>query len=172
MSQWTAGGRRRIETARAPKSMPADAVSVVSYMSPEQVLGGAVDARTDIFSLGVIVYEMLTGRNPFVAPTVEDTALNVIAARIPPTHTLSTSLEDLDALIARAMSKDIDMRPQSAASFSAELRGAGAILDVRSGMSGPSDLLPIEDDPGSSVNWWVMTAVILGVAGVAWWIFR
>ena len=172
MSGWTAGSRIRAQAARDPQSLGPESVSVVSYMSPEQVIGGAVDARTDIFSLGVIAYEMLTGRNPFAAATAADTAVNVAAARIPPPHALSTSLGDLDALITKAMSKEIDNRPQSAASFSAELRGIGAILDVRSGMRGPSELLPIEDDPGGSAKWWVAAAAIVAVAGVAWWVFR
>ena len=172
MSQWTTGGRIRAAAARAPQSLAPDSVSVVSYMSPEQVIGGAVDARTDIFSLGVIAYEMLTGRNPFAAATADATAVNVMAARLPATHALSTSLADLDALITKSMAKEIDSRPQSAASFSAELRGIGAILDVRSGMVGPSELLPIEDDPGSSAKWWVAAVAIVAVAGLAWWIFR
>jgi len=172
MSRWTAGARTRAEAARAPRSLGPESVSIVSYMSPEQVIGGAVDARTDIFSLGVIAYEMLSGRNPFTAATASDTAVNVAAARIPPTHELSTSLADLDALITQAMSKEIANRPQSAASFSAELRGIGAILDVRAGMTGPSELLPIDDDPGGSAKWWVAVAAIVAVAGLAWWIFR
>jgi len=171
MSRWTSGGRIRAEAARAPRSLGPESVSVVSYMSPEQVLGSAVDARTDIFSLGVITYEMLTGRNPFAAGTAEDTAVNVIAATIPPAHSLSTSLEDFDALITRSMTKDIASRPQSAASFSAELRGIGAILDVRSGLTGPSELLPIEEDRASSAKWWVAAAAAIA-AGLAWWIFR
>lgn len=172
MSQWTSGGRIRASAARAPQSLGPDSVPVVSYMSPEQLIGGAVDARTDLFSLGVIAYEMLTGRNPFAAATAEATAVNVMAARLPATHALSTSLADLDSLITKSMSKAIDSRPQSAASFSAELRGIGAMLDVRSGMGGPSELLPIEDDPGSSAKWWVAAAAIVAVAGLAWWILR
>ncbi len=172
MSNWTTGGRIRAEAARSPRSLPPESVSVVSYMSPEQVIGGAVDARTDIFSLGVIAYEMLTGRNPFAAATAETAAMNVMAGRLPASNALSTSLADLDALITKAMSKEIDQRPQSAASLSAELRGIGAILDVRSGMTGPSELLPIEDDPGSSAKWWVAAAAIVAVAGLAWWLFK
>ena len=172
MSRWTSGGRIRAEAARAPRSLGSQSVPVVSYMSPEQVMGGAVDARTDIFSLGVIAYEMFTGRNPFAAATADDTVVNVMGARIPATQALSTSLTDLDALITKSISKDIDSRPQSAASFSAELRGIGAILDVRSGMAGPSELLPIEDDPGSSAKWWVAIVAIIAVAGFAWWILR
>lgn len=171
MSRWTSGGRIRAEAARAPQALPPATVSVVSYMSPEQVLGGPVDHRTDIFSLGVITYEMLTGRNPFTAATAADAAVNVIAAAIGPAHALSTSLRDLDALVTRAMSKEIDKRPQSAASFSAELRGIGAILDVRAGMAGPSELLPIDDDRGGSGKWWIAAAAA-AVAGFAWWLLR
>jgi serine/threonine protein kinase len=172
MSRWTAGGRLRAAAAHAPQSLAPDSISVVSYMSPEQLIGGAVDARTDIFSLGVIAYEMLTGRNPFAASTAEATAMNVMAASLPVSRALSTSLADLDTLVTKAMAKEIESRPQSAASFSAELRGIGAMLDVRSGMTGPSELLPIEDDPGSSAKWWVAAIVVVAVAGLAWWIFR
>jgi serine/threonine protein kinase len=172
MSPWTAGGRIRAAAARAPQALAPDSISVVSYMSPEQLIGGAVDARTDIFSLGVIAYEMLTGRNPFAAATAEATAMNVMAAGLPASRGLSTSLADLDALVTKAMAKEIEGRPQSAASFSAELRGIGAILDVRSGMTGPSELLPIEDDSGSSAKWWVAAIAVVAVAGLAWWIFR
>ena len=172
MSHWTAGGGIRAAAARNPQSLAPGAISVVSYMSPEQLIGSAVDARTDIFSLGVIAYEMLTGRNPVAAGTADATAVNVMAAKLPASRELSTSLGDLDTLVTKAMSKEIESRPQSAASFSAELRGIGAILDVRSGMTGPSELLPIEDDPGSSAKWWVAVIAVVAVAGLAWWILR
>jgi hypothetical protein len=70
------------------------------------------------------------------------------------------------------MSKEIDKRPQSAASFSAELRGIGAILDVRAGMMGPSELLPLDDERGGAGTWWVVAAAIVAVAGLAWWFLR
>ena len=172
MSRWTSGGRIRAKAARDPRALGPEAVSIVSYMSPEQVLGGPVDARSDVFSLGVIAYEMLTGRNPFATAKPADTAVNVIAATTPHTETLSTSLADLDALVMRSMAKEIDKRPQSAASFAAELRGIGAILDVRAGDAGPSELLPLDDEGGGSAKWWLVVAAIVAIAGVAWWMFR
>jgi eukaryotic-like serine/threonine-protein kinase len=172
MSRWTTGGRIRAKAARDPHALGSEAVAIVSYMSPEQVLGGPVDARSDVFSLGVIAYEMLTGRNPFATARPADTAVNVIGATIPPTASLSTSLADLDALVMRSMAKEIDKRPQSAASFAAELRGIGAILDVRSGDAGPSELLPLDDEGGGSAKWWLAAAAIVAIAGVAWWILR
>jgi serine/threonine protein kinase len=173
MSRWTSGGRLRAEAATAPKSLGPDAVRVVSYMSPEQVLGGPIDARSDVFSLGVLLYEMLTGRNPFAAATPADTVVNVIAAKIGPTHALSTSLGDLDALVMRTMAKEIDQRPQSAASLSAELRGIGAMLDVRAGDMAPSELLPLDDEGAASRGrWWVAAAAVLAIGGLAWWLFK
>jgi len=173
MSCWTSGGRLRAEAATAPKSLGPDAVRVVSYMSPEQVLGGPIDARSDVFSLGVLLYEMLTGRNPFAAATPADTVVNVIAAKIGPTHALSTSLGDLDALVMRTMAKEINQRPQSAASLSAELRGIGAILDVRAGDMAPAELLPLDDEGATNRGrWWVAAAAVLAIGGLAWWLFK
>jgi serine/threonine protein kinase len=170
MSRWTNGGRTRARAATSPQSLGPDAVSVVSYMSPEQVLGGPVDSRTDVFSLGVVLHEMLTGRNPFAASTPADTVVNVIRATITPAHALATTLGDLDALVTRAMAKEIDKRPQSAAALSAELRGIGAILDVRAGEASPAELLPLDDEGGSG-KWWAAAAIAV-VAALAWWILR
>lgn len=173
MSRWTRGGRVRAEAATNPRSLGADTVRVVSYMSPEQVLGGPIDARSDVFSLGVVLYEMLTGRNPFAAATAADTVVNVIAAKIGPTHALSTSLGDLDSLVMRSVAKEIDQRPQSAASLSAELRGIGAMLDVRAGDIAPSELLPLDDEGGTNRGkWWAAAAAILAIGGLAWWILK
>ncbi len=168
MSRWTRGGHTRARAA-APDSLDAAAVSVVAYLSPEQALGGTVDARTDVFSLGVVLYEMLTGRCPFAAPTAADTVLKVIGAQLPPPSSLNPDVPaDLDAIVSRATAKAIDNRHQSAASLSAELRSVAAILDVRSGDTRAGDLLPLDDDPGGG-RWWAAAVAIALLGAAAWY---
>jgi len=168
MARWTRGGATRARAAVSPESLPLTSIATLAYLSPEQALGGSVDARTDIFSMGVVLYEMLTGRCAFAAATPADTVLRVIGSPLRPASSLVAAIPpDLDAIIARATMKDIDRRHQSAAAFSAELRSVGAILDVRAGEIVPGELLPIEDDPGWG-RWWA-GLVGLGVAAAAVW---
>jgi serine/threonine protein kinase len=171
MSRWTRGGKTRTRAASSPGSLGADALRVVCYMSPEQALGGSVDPRSDVFSLGVVLYEMLTGQNPFIAPTSAQTVVNVTSTSVPSSLAAATASADLDAIVARAMAKEIDKRHQSAAAFSAELRSVGAMLDVRSGDAAPGDLLPLDDDGGSGKWWWAAVAIVAGAA-VVWWAVR
>jgi serine/threonine-protein kinase len=172
MARWTRGGAHRRRAAANPDALGPEAGSVVAYMSPEQALGGLVDARSDIFSLGAIVYEMLAGKNPFASARPADSLVNVIAGAPSPPSSVNTDVTpDFDALIARALAKDIEQRQQSAASFSAELRSIGAMLDVRMGDSpSPRDLLPIDDDPGTA-KWWVIGILGLAAGAAGWWLF-
>jgi eukaryotic-like serine/threonine-protein kinase len=171
MSAWSAAGRCRAQAAASPERLAADAVPVASYMSPEQVLGGSVDFRTDIFSLGIVVYEMMAGSHPFAAPTVARTVVDIIRATPPPVSSVNDELpRELDAILARALAKDIAARQQSAASLSAELRRVGAALDVRSGESQPGGLFPI-DDEGSGAGKWIALALALAAVAAAIWYF-
>ena len=171
MARWTRGGGLRRRAAADPDTLGPEAETVVGYMSPEQALGGLVDARSDLFSLGVLLYEMLSGRNPFAAARPADTIISIIAGRPAPLTTVNPEvIPELEALVTRALAKDIEQRQLSAASLSAELRSIGAMLDVRSGDSPtPGDLLPIEDDPGTG-KWWLLGIVTaLAIAAASWW---
>jgi serine/threonine protein kinase len=171
MASWTAGGSARVKASRSPKTLDADEAQVAGYLSPEQALGGSIDARSDVFSLGIVILEMLTGTNPFRAATPEQTVLNIIQTQPPaPSSKAGEVVPELDALISRMLAKEIDARPSSAAALAAEFRSLGAALDVRSGDAAPAVLIPA-DDERRGISVWIVVAV--AVAGVAvWWFLR
>jgi eukaryotic-like serine/threonine-protein kinase len=176
MAAWTKGGAIRAK-ATAPDTLPADAVSVLAYLSPEQAIGSAVDPRTDVFSLGVLVYELVTGRNPFAAATASQTVVNVIRAHIvPPSQANPATPKDLDAILARALTPDLSARQQSAAALAAELRSAAAVLDVRAGDSqAPSALLPLDETPDRQASGLLAGSLVAAAAlfaAIWYWLSR
>ncbi|MDR3754956.1 MAG: serine/threonine-protein kinase [Terracidiphilus sp.] len=97
---------------------PGSTMGSVYYMSPEQVRGGAIDARSDIYSFGVTLYEMLTGRKPFLA----DTSYSVLNAHLnqnptPPMELDPSLPAELNNIVLRAMAKPPEARFQTAAEF-------------------------------------------------------
>lgn len=94
-----------------------------SYMSPEQILGKGIDARTDLFSLGVMLYEMATGKKPFVGDSVVTITYNIMHVDAPPASGIPSGM---DNVIRRAMSKDPSTRYPDARQLSEDLRAVGA----------------------------------------------
>jgi TolB-like protein/Tfp pilus assembly protein PilF len=98
-------------------------VGTVTYMSPEQARGDEVDARSDLFSLGVVLYEMATGRTPFRGTSTAVVAQLVSPDPVPGPRTLRPTVPtELDRIIGRALEKDREMRYQTAADLLAALR--------------------------------------------------
>lgn len=104
-------------------SQPGLIMGTVAYMSPEQVRARPVDARTDIFSLGVVLYEMLTGASPFTGETTTDVIAATIQIEPPPISQLNKRAPaEIDAIVFRALKKDRLERYQTADEMAADLK--------------------------------------------------
>ena len=93
------------------------------YMAPEQVVGKAIDGRSDLFSLGVVLYELLTGESPFDADNINTTMYRIVNEVPAPPKTLNPRLPEVfDYIVAKALAKHPDERYQSGVEFARDLR--------------------------------------------------
>ena len=93
------------------------------YMSPEQVMGKTIDPRSDIFSLGVMLYEMLTGQAPFDGENVNAIMYQTLNAVTPPPNTINPDVPEMvNFIVAKALAKGVEDRYQNAKDFAADLR--------------------------------------------------
>jgi serine/threonine protein kinase len=111
------------------KTMTGMILGSPKYMSPEQVSGKRADVRSDIFSLGVVLYEMLTGTSPFVADNIHGVMYQTMNFNPPAPRTLNPDLpEMLNFVIAKALAKNLDDRYPKAKDFCDDLRQVLATL--------------------------------------------
>src|SRR4051794_7629010 len=99
------------------------AVGTPSYMSPEQIEGGPVDARSDLFSVGCVLYAMGSGRSPFHGSTYQATIRKVFDERPRPLIEVNPRISsDLSELVDRLLERDPDRRPQTASELETRLK--------------------------------------------------
>ena len=107
---------------------PGVVMGTVSYMSPEQARGNPTDARTDIWSLGVVLYEMLARKVPFSGETINHTIVSILE-REP--LLLDNVPAELQRIVRKSMTKDLDMRYQSARDLLIDLKNLRRDLDIQ-----------------------------------------
>ena len=166
-------------------TQPGTAMGTVSYMSPEQARGEVVDSRTDLFSLGAVMYEMVTGTQAFGGSTTAvayDAILN--RAPRPVAHLNPLAPPRLEALIATVLEKDRDLRYQHASDVQAELRrirrdlDSGSLLSSQSVVTAVRDIspspplaaaIPPKSSRGREKVWGAVACVALVAAAVYFW---
>ncbi|MGZ8852849.1 MAG: serine/threonine-protein kinase [Thermoanaerobaculia bacterium] len=142
-------------------------VGTIHYMSPEQALGKSIDARTDIFSLGVVLYEAATGRQPFKGETVTETITQIIRDEPPAPRRVNPAISPgLASIIQRCMRKNRDERFASASDLAAAL-AAPATATYTKPARPPAGRMPADQPAGRRRSWpWIVAAVVLLGAGV------
>jgi serine/threonine-protein kinase len=140
-----------------------------SYMSPEQILGGKIDARTDIFSMGVLLYEMTTGRKPFTQPGDSVITITYRITNDPPPLPTGVPI-NIESAFARALSKDPAGRFASAADLRTALLAAKANLSGGSSAAFAASFTPnAPSPPQATLQYGTRTqmGVAPGLAGMA-----
>jgi beta-lactam-binding protein with PASTA domain/predicted Ser/Thr protein kinase len=180
-------GIARMTTGVETAPQTSAVLGTASYLSPEQAQGGPVDARTDIYSLGVVLYELLVGRPPFTGDSPVAVAFKQVnEAPIPPSQLNPDVPPRLDAVVMRALSKNPANRYQTALEFSEDLQrvikgqevqatplmpAMGEATQVISRPQQTAVLPPQEEPQGSGRKVWlgvligVLVVGILGGAG-------
>ncbi|HEY3930438.1 MAG TPA: protein kinase [Candidatus Koribacter sp.] len=143
-------------------------MGTASYMAPEQVRGESVDARTDIFALGAVLFEMLTGRQVFHRDTLAETMTAVLKDDLPETTVTALPVSPaLDRIVRRCLEKSADQRFQSAKDLS-------FALGVLSGseISGAVRVARAAGKDRTAWMWATFALLMVGAAASAWWFLR
>ena len=165
------GSANSAETAIGPGAAtmeltsPGSAVGTVAYMSPEQAKGEPLDARTDLFSLGSVIYEMATGKSPFAGASTAEVFASLLREAPPSVSTVNPAMpKKLDPIVAKLLAKDPAQR----------YANAGALQEALDALDPHAEgLIPRASTPGRKWLWTAVAILLLLIAaGAAWWKFR
>jgi eukaryotic-like serine/threonine-protein kinase len=136
---------RRVETTALLQTRPGLVLGTAHYMSPEQARGHKIDARSDIWSLGVVLYEMVGGRPPFRGETPSDCVAAILTAEPASLSSISPDVPSkLESILQKALQKNTDERYQTIKEMLAELLSVKTKLEAHSSLS--------QTKPGDSSN--------------------
>ena len=127
------------------KTSPGIVMGTVAYMSPEQARGLPVDQRTDIWSLGVVIYEIVSGQKPFSGQTATDVIVSIASQEPQSLTSLSSEVPPrLDQIVTRALTKDLNSRYQTADDLLVNLKNLRRDLDIESGVQRLKPPTPVD----------------------------
>jgi len=164
-----------VATLASPATLPGTVMGTVGYMSPEQVKGGTTDARSDIFSFGAVLYEMLTGERAFKRDTSAETMTAIL--REEPTDLSDTGWQGppaLQRILIRCMEKNVERRFQSASDLAFALES----LSGSSSGTSATTAIPTKQnvEPPKARRMWLPAAVaalgVLALVAAVWTVSR
>ena len=118
---------------------PGTVMGTTAYMSPEQARGAEIDTRTDVWSLGVVLYEMVTGQEPFKSETASDTNAAILKTEPPPLSQLVSDIPgELERIVKKALQKDREERYQGVKDMLLDLKSLRRELDISTGVESSS----------------------------------
>ncbi|KHL10691.1 UNVERIFIED_CONTAM: hypothetical protein LK11_45925 [Mumia flava] len=183
------GIARAVADSSSAMTQTAAVVGTAQYLSPEQARGETVDARSDIYSTGCLLYELLTGRPPFQGDSPVSVAYQHVREEAPPPSTFNPEVSpQVDRVVARALAKRTEDRYQSAADMRADIERvlAGQPTAAMAAPTAayaavppapptdtlpPANLPPAEEEEGKKKTWiWVLSALaaVLLIGLAAW----
>ena len=152
------GIARAISDASSTMTQTAAVVGTAQYLSPEQARGETVDSRSDVYSTGCLLYELLTGRPPFVGESPVAVAYQHVREQAAPPSTLDAELPpEVDAIVMKALAKRVEDRYQSAAAMRADIERylAGRPVQAPAVVPVPADgttFLPADTAPAATAT--------------------
>ena len=186
------GIARAVSDASSSMTQTAAVVGTAQYLPPEQARGETVDSRSDVYSAGCLLYELLTGRPPFVGDSPVAVAYQHVREQAPPPSDHDTELpREVDAIVMKALTKRVEERYQSAAQMRADIErylsgrpvqapavAAGAAVAATALVPAteatsvvPMQDVPPEEERGNGRWWLVAVLVLLGIlAALSTWL--
>lgn len=175
------GIARAVEDSAATVTQTHAVVGTAQYLSPEQARGEVVDARSDLYSTGCLLYELLTGQPPFTGDSAVAIAYQHVREIPKPPSSIAADIPDsLDRVVLKALAKNRDDRYQDAAHMRADLLAAARGLDVAAPATdtwaattvlpqeaeaapSPQEQTPAEEEEQPRRRWWVWALVLVAL---------